>query len=34
MPNCKTIATGSAICRSTRQDNRIKREFTIFSKRI
>ena len=29
-----TTATGSAICRSTRQDNRIKREFTIFSKRI
>lgn len=28
-----TTATGSAICRSTRQDNRIKHEFTIFSKR-
>ena len=27
-------ATGSAICRSTRQDNRITHEFTIFSKRI
>ena len=29
-----TTATGSAICRSTRQDNRITHEFTIFSKRI
>ena len=29
-----TTATGSAICQSTRQDNRITHEFTIFSKRI
>ena len=29
-----TTATGSAICRSTRQDNRITHEFTTFSKKI
>ena len=29
-----TTATGSAICRSTRQDNRITHESTTFSKKI
>ncbi len=29
-----TTVTGSAICRSTRQDNRITHEFTTFSKKI